>query len=326
MRCTLVLLVCCLPMGCVIVDSPSDVRPRFDHVVLGETDTSFGPLVRLDVAGARCSGVRVAPDRVWTALHCVAEITAGPYVCRQDGTSSETYPGGVVVRLRSPDELQLVDAAGPSRVVEVRATSTDVLCNADFAELVTEVSSAPSATLAVDGPTAGSSVRVVGWGLIDDGTFPSVPHARQTTVSAVGPDTTFGELAVGSHEARVGVGPCGGDSGGPVLDTAGHLVGLVARGSGRSAGIGTPPCFGDDASTVVTLVAHLSEDEWPLEPLLPDAGPADAGIQFERDASLSGRPRHLVGSVQCGAAEGGMSFGWWWLVCVYLCSRRAGRP
>jgi hypothetical protein len=302
-------------------DSLSDVRPRFDHVVLGESDTSFEPLVRLDVAGARCSGVRVAPDRVWTALHCVAEITAGPYVCRQDGTLSETHPGGVVVRLRSPDELQLVDASGPSRVVEVRATSTEVLCNADFAELVTEVSSAPFATLAVDGPTAGSSVRVVGWGMIDDGTFPSVPHARETTVSAIGPDTTFGELALGSHEARVGVGPCGGDSGGPVLDAAGHLVGLVARGSGRSAGIGTPPCFGDDASTVITLVGDLDEGDGPPEPFVPDAG-----IQLERsDASLSGRPRHLVGSVRCGAADGGI-VGGWWLVCVYLGMRRSHRP
>jgi secreted trypsin-like serine protease len=53
-------------------------------------------------------------------------------------------------------------------------------------------------------------------------------------------------LAVTAHEFEIGQGTCSGDSGGPALDTAGAVVGVVSRGN--------PDCSSGDAQNVYSRV------------------------------------------------------------------------
>jgi hypothetical protein len=192
-----------------------------------------------------CSGTMLTPRLVLTARHCVASATqtldcspAG--VASQaalhdfDPTSYSVYGG-----LNRPD----LDpkSATPSTGAKIVDDGAATLCNHDIALVVlaTPVAGASIAPIRLDAlPNVGEAVTLVGWGLTDTSSLPSVRQQRDG-VKVLGKGPNGG---VGAAEFFVGEGACEGDSGGPAFAASGAVVGSSSRGGNDSNATGAAGC------------------------------------------------------------------------------------
>ncbi len=268
-------------------DGPPDLAP----LIVGGTPAAPGAwpsLVALIPAGgdpaagaAVCGGTVVAPTAVLTAAHCVIgddgrvlpagalEVVAGT----QDLTAPGDRIGVAAVRVhpsyRSPGD-------GPDAAVLLLARPT----------------AAPAAALARPGqdPDVDRPGAVAGWGTLSErATLGStVLMGADLTVFASGAcermlGPSYGRaLAVCAGAPAGGVDTCAGDSGGPLRDAAGTLIGITSWG----VGCGRPGRPG-----VYTRVAAVAAwiDGAVAAPVGVAAAPA--AVSAPRVVAISGRAR-----------------------------------
>ncbi|MFD7489198.1 trypsin-like serine protease [Streptomyces mirabilis] len=196
------------------------------------SDAVSATTARLDIGGQHgCSATLVAPQWLLTAASCFT-VTPG----------TALTPGA--------PKLKTTAALGNSaqQVVNlVPRTDRDVVM-AQLAKPVTGITPVPVTGTA---PATGNEVQTAGYGRTHDEWVPDQVHSAAFTVQTTGA-TTF-DLAAKSDGAAV----CKGDSGGPLLSTAGGHTAIVGVNSSSWQGgcLGTAP-----AETRTGAVAARADD------------------------------------------------------------------
>jgi len=207
-------LVCLVACSGEIASQP---ELESDEIVGGSADHGHPAVVAIRIGGsALCTGSLVAPDVVLTARHCVSE-TAENIQCDR--------PGVQVRGDRDPRTMLIYagESANGKAIARGRALvvpGSHRLCGADAAAIVLDRNVTGIPPLRISSPPSpGAKVTAVGYGR--QGPYGEAGWKMKRTIRI---------LDVEKTELEVGEGTCPGDSGGPLLDSNGAIVGIVSRG------------------------------------------------------------------------------------------------
>ena len=240
--------------------------------------------------GLRCTGVVVAPRVILTARHCVSTMGANPTGCKVGDVNDLNFR---VAPTNTKDPKLFVVATGASPGgprTGVYATQIDVDdsmdasgCWRDLAVVtLNKALSVPVVTPRATPVSVGEKLRIVGYGAVDnDGTIPTVRQSLEGIEVLELGVTTVGQNIVNDGEILTSLGFCNGDSGGPLLDSTGALVGLVSRKTG--------PCT--TAKNIYTSMKHVT-------PIL-----ARALARIEAENADAGAPVADAGVADVGSPE-----------------------
>ncbi|HEY1956907.1 MAG TPA: trypsin-like serine protease [Polyangiaceae bacterium] len=297
-------------------------------VVGGYFDQSAGPTVavfRCDGACAFspflnaleiCSGTLIAPNLVLTARHCVAqEVGSDQGVLCSSSTFGDVQPADNYIITPSDSAF----AGGPwiiANEVDVAGSPGDLECGNDVAVLhlrQSYVGAQPASVRIASPPVKGETYSAVGYGDDEDGGL-GYRHRRDgLKVQCVGTQCKFvgtdGAPVVAPSELLGQTGLCGGDSGGPALDTNGIVIGVTSRAAG---GCTTPVYSRVDAHAAwlqAQAVAAASAGNYPLPAWAYATLPSDAGTDAAAiDASApidASPPAEDAATTAAGQAVGG---------------------
>ena len=207
-----------------------------------------------------CTGTLIAANLVLTARHCVSQLDENSADPCGTITSDDPATGfGLSVGVNA------MSAASVATGVKVYKLSTNSLCGGDMAliQFDKDIVGAKIAPIRFTALTVGELTTAVGYGEDGNGQTPSQRLSRSgIAIGVVGPATDNWQTAQGQNlplslaagEVATGDATCFGDSGGPLFDAAGNIVGVTSRGL-DDACIDRPTIF-----TAITTHEQLIRD------------------------------------------------------------------
>ncbi len=250
-------------------------RRTSQRIVNGTPDTAAGDSVVFIATGSQgsfCTGTLIAPNLIITARHCVAD----PSQDTDCGTFGATHAASTFVISVG---LQHSTAVAKGSKVTVDTTKPNNICGNDFAliQLDREVSNARLSRVRLTKLVTGEAATTSGYG--DDGTGRNTNGRfirKGIKVDAVGPSpfsytTQAGQklpVALPAGEIVTGESTCFGDSGGPLFDAAGNVIGMTSRGIDSECN-DRPSIYTDTASHAAVITAAAAAAGHPLQPASP---------------------------------------------------------
>jgi hypothetical protein len=246
------LMAACFFLACShAVDAPqrNEASAIAQAVVGGVLSTAADDAaIMLVVGGApSCTGSLVAPNLVLTALHCVAE-EIGTGDCNKVGANMPATSFAVALGVN----------ANPKQTVakgkQIFRETTTEMCSNDLALILLDkdVPGGKLASVRLTPVVAGEDTFAVGYGEDGKGNAPKGRQRRNgVKILALGPakfpfkpaKATPLTVDVLAAEILTGESVCFGDSGGPLFDSAGAVVGATSRGIGALGCIDAPAFF-----------------------------------------------------------------------------------